>query len=386
MTARKSSTPSTSYWVIHFDVRPVDEDGHLELTKRITMTAEARKPKNKLYWLWVVGMALFLCLPSSMALQSQKRSLLEQSNRVVDMQKNMWMFYHCYWLSDHKVLFSGYTPTSVVLHTYDIQSQKEAFLEAASSKLGEVLPPDLSVSHDGTRLLWSDGWTIHGLWLDGSHDRTYAARPDGRSMEARWTGDSRHWVAFVTAFVNNQYGGTEAKLYDDDPSHSPEIVSAAASDQSDPLSAIQFTHTQSLVLGDHILACYRGGTQVVDILYIGIGRSTGLKTRQIQMPPNAVIRDTAIAPKGDRVAWILTIADNPPQDIPPSKSTQRFRSESLWVSNIDGTHMHQIGSRNLKAEEQFGPQILELQWLPGGKRLGFMCYENGWRLYTVSAK
>jgi hypothetical protein len=353
------------------------------------MTSEARTSKNKRSWMWIVGMALCLCLPPSVALQSQKRSLLEQSTKVVDMEKKKWFMGDYFWLSDHKVLFSGrpYYPNDTILHTYDIHSGKETWIEAASRKLGESDVPELFMSPDGTRLLWTDfgAETVHGVRLDGSHAFTCVPRKsdDGSSVQVRWASDSRHWVAYV---------GAEAMLYDDNPSHSPKKVLITASDYSDPTIPMDRISAQSLVLGDHILACrWIGYHPTVDLLDIGIGRTTGLKTRHIQLPPKAIVEAMAFAPKGDRIAWILARPDIPPSEPiqteqVPGTSIGPFRTEALWVSNIDGTQMHEIGSRNLKAEENFQPQIIDLQWVPGNIRLSFMCFDKGWGLYTVSAK
>jgi len=355
------------------------------------MTTEARKPKRRRYGRWIAALALIFCLTLAAAWHSRQRSLLEQSTKRANVQ-DWWIGY--YWLSDHQVLFSRW-PDRQGLYTYDIQTQKETFLRSLSRAVNKpdsvVCFDSLYVSPDGTRLLWSEFGeeAEHGAWMDGSHYFTCVPRryPGSASFtQVRWTSDSRHWVAFVS----DRLGKTQAMLYDDDSSHRPKTVPTVASSQFDPLESMGLISTQSLVLGDHILACQWFGNQsvtpAVDILDIGIGsRTTGMKTYHVQLPPNVTIQEMVISPQGDQVAWHLSM-----QAIPVwAQLLQRWvprihvpgpLTEGVWVSRIDGTHWREIGSRDLKADEKYVPQLDRLRWVPGNKSLSFM---YGLGLYTV---
>jgi hypothetical protein len=135
-------------------------------------------------------------------------------------------------------------------------------------------------------------------------------------------------------------------------------------------------HTQSLVLKDHLLACQwqdedwhnnewitRGGK----VLDFHIGDRT-VNERYIPLPPDTALQEMVISPQGDRIAWHL------------STKTQGVWVESLWVSRIDGTQMHEIGSGDLEGGKK--PQIISgnMKWVPGEKRLSFRDQHT---LYTV---
>ena len=342
-------------------------------------------------------MALFLCLSPSVARQSQKRSLLEHSTKVAD-TSDWWLSDPYHWVSDHQVLFPRWPRGDKEgLYLYDTHTQKETFLVSVSHQMHETGFPfcldSLCVSPDGTRLLWFDDQkqAVSGARLDGSH--YFACIPhfypgSGAWTKMRWTSDSRHWIAFI----HDDEGMTQAMIYDDIPSHEPKTFPTSASDQSDPLESMWPGSKQSLILGNRFLT-WAGddieGTSGMDILDIGIGEGVvGLKTRHIDLPPNATIQEVAFSPRGDRIAWRLAI-----QPIIPPKSCvnvalskgpiEGLRVESLWVSRVDGTRMHEIGSRNLQADEGYQPQIENLNWVAGGKRLSFV-YDSV--LYTVSAE
>jgi len=364
--------------------------------KRMAMIAEAQKSRRRRQWKWIFGGALILCLLLATGRYSRKRSLLEQSTRVVDSHDGWRQPYR--WISDHQILVDHWQEEEP-LYTYDIRTQQEVCLKALNQKLNRghcTSDMDwLRVSPDGTRLLWSQfsSSPVHGIWMDGSHFFTEVPPRNSEIppwTEVRWTEDSRHWVAFA----KSPSGATEARIYyDGDPAHKPTIVPVAASDHSVPLETIDLDTTQSLVLGDHILACAaydterdKGSAEIVDI---GIGAHvTGLKTRHITLPPHAYIEDIVLSPQGDRIAWLLSMRGGPDwllqlQRRIPRVHLQAERVEGVWISRIDGAEMHEISRREVDTKHRFPPRLDQLQWVPGSKRLSFM-YQDA--LYTVPAE
>lgn len=51
---------------------------------------------------------------------------------------------------------------------------------------------------------------------------------------------------------------------------------------------------------------------------------------------------------------------------------------SLWICNTNGSRMQQIGYQDLKGPESAGAKPCSLRWLPGGKRLSFLCQKTLW--------
>jgi len=203
-----------------------------------------------------------------------------------------------------------------------------------------------------------------------------------------WAGDSRHWVAIVTDVSANK---TQAVLYDGDPSHEPRTLPATPSERIS-YSFLGWSDGQSIVLNDHLLAWDPRGDKplksTVDILEIGIGGHNAVKSRSIPLQSNAILIRGVISPQGDRIAWQQMREEIPEwirilRDRFPRIQVHGTEHESLWVSRVDGTEKHEIGGQDHKANDQSGPLLSDLQWVPGSKRLGFY-YGTG--CYTVSAE
>ena len=362
------------------------------------MTEEARKPKRRQAWKGIAAMVLILCVTLATAWHSRKRSLLEQSMRVVGAQDGWQQPYR--WLSDHQFIIERWQkPVSPSqqppgLYIYDIHTRKETFLRSLSQALEKANygynPNSLRISPDGTRLLWFEfSDAVYGACFDGSHFFTFPAPRDQDNsnwIQVRWASDSRHWVV-----VRNQHGAIQGLVYDGDPSHKPKVVPVTASDQSDLWDKIGIYDDDfytPLILNDHFLMCKVGNqaTRKVDVLDIRIGaHTTGLKTPSIQLPPDVGISEIAISPQGDRIAWNLTMPAAPKWVLALKRWVRHTHGEGehvegLWVSRIDGTEMREIGRREMKSDGGSEPRLYQLQWVPGSKRLSFM-FDSA--LYTV---
>ena len=92
----------------------------------------------------------------------------------------------------------------------------------------------------------------------------------------------------------------------------------------------------------------------------------------------------ALSPYGDRLAWLIIYEIRPygpawMQRILTFLGQHKHKVIGLWVSRLDGSHMHEIGHLPYQPDEEIPQQI---RWAPGGKRLSFV-YKGS--LYTVPA-
>ena len=99
--------------------------------------------------------------------------------------------------------------------------------------------------------------------------------------------------------------------------------------------------------------------------------STGEKTGEwvIRLPAN--VQEVAASPDGKRIAWLVAA----------QLAGKAFGGMSIWVSNIDGTGLHEIGSSGSDGAN-FANMIDEIQWVPGDKAISF--HSDYW-LYEVPA-
>jgi hypothetical protein len=110
----------------------------------------------------------------------------------------------------------------------------------------------------------------------------------------------------------------------------------------------------------------------------------------LALPSETRIVEVVLSPQGDRLAWLLYAVRHPW----PAWLPQRFpwlhadlqHSMGVWVSNLDGSAMHEIGEVILEkgGTKQTPPpqEPMILRWLPDGKRISFF-YKEG--LFTVAA-
>jgi hypothetical protein len=109
-----------------------------------------------------------------------------------------------------------------------------------------------------------------------------------------------------------------------------------------------------------------------------------LHTLHVSAPPGVKMEGAKVSSSGQRIAWICSQFYISPFVLwlhrwLPRISTNPQRRFGLWVSNIDGSRMHEIGHVLLAPQDE-APTTFELNWLPGDKRLSFV-YKAA--LYTV---
>jgi hypothetical protein len=103
------------------------------------------------------------------------------------------------------------------------------------------------------------------------------------------------------------------------------------------------------------------------------GRALSLRRVNAFRAPHRYISGYALSPGGDRIAWVATpiiISANAGwmDKILARINFTRGVPMELWVSRIDGTGMHLVGSEPYMTDEDL---LCDLQWLPDGKRITF---------------
>jgi hypothetical protein len=218
--------------------------------------------------------------------------------------------------------------------------------------------------------------------LDGSREISF---PDADlPYKPLWLHDNRHWIEPVYDFT------TEGE---------PVLpVKANFHDLGDPkqMRSISITGTiPGEILGgitksDRLLQLDEGAfkapaTTVKMADYAILPSANAVHRYRLRLPMMANVSDVVISPGGGRLAWLLEYDSTPPltallHRFIASVPLHSSRMIGLWVSNLDGSEMTEIGHMSVLPTRQNLDYIGELQWLPGEKRLSFI-YRGG--LYTV---
>ena len=124
-----------------------------------------------------------------------------------------------------------------------------------------------------------------------------------------------------------------------------------------------------------------------DIFAIAPGKHGSVRKFKIHMPSYVVLVDLAFSPHGDRIAWVLMQTHPSPASallhrILPMVKLVPKTVTGLWVSQIDGSNLHEIGHLDNPSGPNKIPPIDYVRWLPDGKKLSFV-YRDA--LYTVPA-
>jgi hypothetical protein len=112
-----------------------------------------------------------------------------------------------------------------------------------------------------------------------------------------------------------------------------------------------------------------------------LGKSP-LITYQIKTPVPGVAYLETCSPKHHRVAWLIYYSYMPQlgrliHRLFPSVFVRGINEYGIWVSDLDGRNMVEIGHDPISGE---WPAVRSMQWLPGEKDISFMINE---KLYTV---
>jgi len=133
----------------------------------------------------------------------------------------------------------------------------------------------------------------------------------------------------------------------------------------------------------------------VEVTKTGLGLDGYPARKQVfvlSLPNQQNIKDVEakLSPDGTRIvyrcvqrgvpSWLVWL-----QRLYPRFDLKPQQNVALWVSDVDGKHVHEVGHINLGEEkntEDYEDTYIDFEWLPSSKRLAFRYKE---RLYTVVA-
>lgn len=255
-------------------------------------------------------------------------------------------------------------------------------------------PDGVQISPDGRFVMWDSFRPNNAIViasLDGSVH--YSWLLNGLSCFTRWLGDSRHWVLLRLSAKAGPSRYEDAIIYRLD-SGAPIRRLRLGADH--PLNRGTFYGGSQLLRGivpaaDRILVntWTDSGFVEPDFDIAELSLSHGLqqtRSKRVSAPPNSLIRDLVISPRGDRLAWQLRY----PQTETfidrwiPFLRRPAERWVGLAVSNIDGSNMHEIGRipLRLSGRDKSIPEPDYLRWSPDGKLLSFVYRDT---LFAVPA-
>lgn len=114
--------------------------------------------------------------------------------------------------------------------------------------------------------------------------------------------------------------------------------------------------------------------------------ATGVRDYTLHLPENMAARDVALSPRADRLAWVLVVR-------PAYSHLLALLQRAGWLGNLadvdpvielctsrlDGTDMKLIG--RMPMNRKWNQDIpTDLRWLPGGKRVSFVCRKTFWTI------
>ena len=368
-------------------------------------TMEDRKqPKHRRRWitfgLVVVGGLFLWLLPKERLLLERATVVTKKGDGYAD------QFYYpgsrSQWLSSNEILFErleGPKYRTRVLYRQNLQTGQQQKLPELS-KIVESFQADAysyTISPDGKWLLTST-WLQPGYLLsevNGKHYYKYPSNRVGDACFVFWMYDCRHWLENYTC------NGSSCGLFLHDV-QSPKVIKKL------PLEG-NFTLGYTLGYLERVVSLQKAISIVSPedtgktksplppavkacILSLEAGGKV-LQEYNIPVPKHSEDFAYYVSPQGDKIAWQITMllpdraGEWLQKYLPFLKIQPRdLKRTELWVCNLDGTDMHEIGylSRPIdqeEREESLPDRLLpDIWWLPDGKRLSFG-YDS--KLYTV---
>jgi hypothetical protein len=351
---------------------------------------------------WLIGFVLFgLLIALLWTLWPRERSLLDQATSVCALKTWYQAETSNYgWLSDHELLH--FLPGET-LASFDLQTKTETPLPALAR-----LVKGSSASFDGLNVSPDGRWV---LWGERGYNSLFVAATDGfvrfqwpgygGLSEAYWLTDSHHWLQNVfggnksigqihlrnvdTPYVSQTFPTVPTSL------QGLNILAALSQDRllirtPDPSTVVKAFSLPGARSVKEIQTTYRDKQQ---LSLWNLRSGSLLRQWTIHLP--GLASDVHVSPQGDRMAWLLQNNRALPWDtllhrlFPAWRMVKHF-SMSLWVSRLDGSQMHEVGSIVLRSPAVRAGQISwpwNIRWLPGGKRLSFL-YNDA--LWTVPAE
>jgi hypothetical protein len=274
---------------------------------------------------------------------------------------------------------------SPVAVLYDLKTGKETPLTALTRLFASTTDVDLYPSPDGKWALWPDKDGVAGATVDGK--RQYRLREQSFQYgTALWLKDSRHWLHFLWNKDNTRI--VQAHIHDIE---APDVVEKLPVTSPGPISESYpgITLAQDRLYVDRLHASNHPLNSPTELPIYECDLHAGAKPSHkyvVKMPPDTVIDDFVFSPRGDQIAWKLKLERVPPMArllhrLYPRYSASPEHAVGLWVSDLDGRNLREIGHLDLHPaanSDTAEPEPEDVQWLPDGKRLSFLYKQALW--------
>lgn len=282
------------------------------------------------------------------------------------------------WVSDHEVLYVK----NGAMWMHDTSKKTDTKLDKLSDEMfGDIGYLMVEASPAGGYVAWSHSdsvWETAGIGGDGLKEW-----PAPLLSDVAWCADGAYWARVDQESVGEyDFRSIRAVIYRTTTPAEKESIYALPPGLRDlEILAIPArttviarfkdkTYTTSMhpkptrAPGGEVEFTFSGFTQYRRVQTLSVwDLSSRTKTAQWTIDLPGVVQEVAASPDGKRLAWLVQ---------GPFTSS---RSTSIWVSSLDGTGLHEIGSTN-----DFG--ISEILWVPGDKAISF--HSNYW-LYEAPA-
>jgi hypothetical protein len=363
--------------------------------------------------LLVVALVLWRFLPRERLLMERARRVCSVCNPEVGRRifvpypNDGSVQFPCYWLSDHDlisfgvaqsspgILPSGYNAWHIAARTgaYAHWPQLDRTLQALRnpgiptwetayplSQAATTKPERMRlqvlcrVSPDGKWILWGSGQP-NAFAVDGKRPVWFPASISVSNGSA-WLPDSRHWIGCKVVQANTMQINIccvdRPGKYDsfDVPNPGMSELLGCTRGNNSLFWQLEWTGPKSV-----------GNINLLEIPLVPKGR---IHRITITPPPNhqAILGSIALSPQGDRLAYLFTNPYTPPswplmRHLWHLFGIKEHQEQSLWVSDLDGSHMHEIGHVALRPGI---PVPRDLRWTPSGTKLSFIAGDS---LYTV---
>lgn len=344
--------------------------------------------RKKLMWTWLTLLAMSLA--AGLLYVMQDRSLLKQAAYVPGSNGLA-----CLWASDQELLvFVKDTKKAARALSLNPMTGVQTPLTALTDTFPGVKQKVLgswNLSPDGkwvaatANAFDGSGWpgpTQEITSVDGQHQFSWAAleytnngTPPKAQARLVWLPDSRRWLK------SESTGEVRMNSLD-----APDRGGIPLALPAGIYALIGVTPDYRLIASDTL-----GNVSKPITLYeIGLyPNPTPGRKFTVMMPDGAEIRDIALSPQGDRLAWSLFSKRVPPMraflaKLLPSlvKNATPSYGISLWTSRTDGKELRELGFQEVKPNDPALPEPVDLRWTPDGKRLSFRYKEA---LYVMSA-
>jgi len=371
------------------------------------------KPIRRKIGRWSLGLLVIGSLASSLAFLPRNPQLMAHAKEITVLNAYAWP--SCQWMSDQTGILPIYYEHSerIEFARLDAATGTRIPLDAFNSKYQPIqCRPRLNVhAHSGGYMIFDPErqhdapdysmsadrkWLLFAPYEDDVQPVTYIAATLDGTKEVRWkadysySGDSsglfwlhdnHHWLE-MRAEVTSEACSYKILVYDiDKPS---EIKSLSIPDGVDVNYPVGITRDDRLLcmpfpMYDFLLT----SVEVVD--YGLLSPSTAAHKFSIPLPRPARVCAMILSPQGDRIAWrleydVISPFNNLLHRLKPSIPLKPQRMMGLWASDLDGSHMIEVGTNLLLPGEGDDDGVHNLQWFPDEKQISFV-YKGA--LYTV---